>query len=457
MQASASFSPARRPRRRLVGRDSPPERGAFPDAHFQQREADCHAHCLHPPQDDGEPVSQWDRFPRSHQIGSGSFGNVFLCHDMLPGSAWYRQPVAVKAVPLEALSDSEVALAMNEVAILRHLRHPHILQYVDNFIDEERQLCLVAEYAEGGELTSLLRRPAEPGGGGARDEAQGRSQPASLASVASGAARTQTARRPGSSLGDTQQGKASPQAWLESYRITDIVRQCLEALSYLHQNYIIHRDIKPANVYLTKTGKIKIGDFGVSKLLSLTDPLASTFIGTPFYLCPELCLGEPYSFGADIWALGVLTYELYCMKLPFVADNVLAQIHVVTEGQYDKEALYRPHAFTASEVQSLERLYGSAFTQQEESLHTLVVALVERMLVVDALERPSASQLLREFFFPIPSLVPWAQGACRARGSPCFTSTARECGGSFRAAQPRAPAAQLPRAPLRRRRRRRCS
>ncbi|RNC50572.1 serine/threonine protein kinase, partial [Trypanosoma cruzi] len=83
--------------------------------------------------DSGRVISQWDRFPRSQQIGTGSFGNVFLCHDMLPGSPWYRQPVAVKAVPLDALTDSGVMLAMNEVAILRHLRHPNILHYIAVF------------------------------------------------------------------------------------------------------------------------------------------------------------------------------------------------------------------------------------------------------------------------------------------------------------------------------------
>ncbi|RNF00092.1 putative serine/threonine protein kinase [Trypanosoma rangeli] len=417
MPASASSSSERswpRWRRGVVGSAPSSVRGASPGAYSQQRGAGRYDQCTPPCKNDGGPVSQWDRFPCSHQIGSGSFGNVFLCHDMLPGSMWYRKPVAVKAMLLETLSDSSVVLIMNEVAILRHLRHPHILRYVDSFIDEDKQLCLVAEYAEGGELTSLLRRPTElDGGGDSRlshqspsleegviDDGHGWNQPAALAS---GVMQSQTPWLTGFTLGGTHEGKAAPlQAWIESYRIADIVRQCLEALSYLHQNYIIHRDIKPANVYLSKGGTVKLGDFGASKLLSLTDPFANTFIGTPFYLCPELCLGEPYSFGADIWALGVLTYEMYCKKLPFVADNVLAQIHVITEGEYDREALHRPHVFTAPELQSLEALYGSAFTQQEKSLHTLVVALVERMLVVDALERPSALQLLREFFFADP-------------------------------------------------------
>ncbi|PWU87077.1 putative serine/threonine protein kinase [Trypanosoma cruzi] len=363
--------------------------------------------------DSGRVISQWDRFPRSHQIGTGSFGNVFLCHDMLPGSPWYRQPVAVKAVPLDALTDSGVMLAMNEVAILRHLRHPNILHYIDSFLDEEKQMCLVSEYAEGGDLTFLLRRSWELSGGSnnkgschshqwEEHEREDMREGSQSAHLASGSKNILTTRSAVSVLDDTQHGQARPYNWIESYRITDIVRQCLEALSYLHQCYIIHRDVKAANIYMTKNGSVKLGDFGASKLVNLTDPLANTFIGTPFYLCPELCLGEPYSFGADVWALGVLTYEMYCLKLPFVADNVLAQIHVVTEGQYDREALYRAHTFSPSDLQSLETKYGAAFTQQERSLHMLVTALVERMLVVYALERPSASQLLREFFFADP-------------------------------------------------------
>nr|CAJ2472967.1 unnamed protein product [Leishmania braziliensis] len=189
------------------------------------------------------------------------------------------------------------------------------------------------------------------------------------------------------------------QLWLESFLITDIAKQCLDALAYLHALCIVHRDIKPSNIYVSKRdGIVKIGDFGVSKLLQPAEPFTTTFVGTPFYLCPELCLGDPYSFGADIWALGVILYELYCLKLPFTSDNVLAQIYVITEGTYDTAALSTPHAFAEPQLAVLETLYGPSFLRSEQLLHSLVVSMVSQMLRVDPAERPSAEELLTGVF-----------------------------------------------------------
>lgn len=189
------------------------------------------------------------------------------------------------------------------------------------------------------------------------------------------------------------------QLWVESFLITDIAKQCLDALAYLHALGILHRDIKPSNIYLSQhDGTVKIGDFGVSKLLQPAAPFATTFVGTPFYLCPELCMGDPYSFGADVWALGVLLYELYCLRLPFTADNVLGQIYVITEGVYDTAALRQPHVFAPAQRAVLEALYGSAFAQSEELLHGLVVELVTQMLSLDPAQRPSAETLLTRVF-----------------------------------------------------------
>ncbi|CBH15077.1 serine/threonine-protein kinase, putative [Trypanosoma brucei gambiense DAL972] len=352
-------------------------------------------------------LSGWRRFPRGQQIGSGSFGSVFLSHDTLPGSEWYGQLVAVKVIQLKAISDDEVAHAMNEVAILKNLRHTNVLQYVDSFVDDEQQLCLVTEYMAGGDLSLLLRGSGVCGSrSGSNEKRRSVCSGGGDASMRCGS--RSSGRR--NAWKTTSRGDKSPseehQQWIESFRIVDLVRQCLDGLAHLHECGIIHRDVKPANVYLTESDVVKIGDFGVSKVVSPTDPKLVTFIGTPFYLCPELCLGEPYSFGADIWALGVLTYELYCMKLPFAADNVLAQIHVVTEGQYDREALHCEHTFTPKQLHLLESQYGDAFTRQEKTLHQLVVVLVERMLVMDPMERPSAAQLLREFFIFNPSRCP---------------------------------------------------
>ena len=82
------------------------------------------------------------------------------------------------------------------------------------------------------------------------------------------------------------------------------------ALSYIHANKILHRDIKSSNIYMTKSGIVKIGDFGISKKLESTDANVHSVVGTPYYMSPELCEQRPYTSKSDVWALGVLLYEM---------------------------------------------------------------------------------------------------------------------------------------------------
>ena len=74
---------------------------------------------------------------------------------------------------------------------------------------------------------------------------------------------------------------------------------------------------KTANIFLTKDKTLKIGDFGISKSFDKTTLAATAMIGTPYYLSPEMVEGKPYSTKADIWALGVILYQLCALKLPF--------------------------------------------------------------------------------------------------------------------------------------------
>jgi NIMA (never in mitosis gene a)-related kinase len=79
----------------------------------------------------------------------------------------------------------------------------------------------------------------------------------------------------------------------------------------------VHRDIKGANVFLTSDGTLKIGDFGISRTLEQTLQASRSFVGTPYYLSPEMVEGKPYSSKADVWSLGVLLYHLCAQRLPF--------------------------------------------------------------------------------------------------------------------------------------------
>ena len=91
------------------------------------------------------------------------------------------------------------------------------------------------------------------------------------------------------------------------------------ALKHIHDKKIIDRDLKSQNIFLTKKGLVKLGDFGVAKNLQNIWKKASTLIGTPYYLSPEIVMSKPYSFKSDIWSLGVLLYEMTSLKMPFDA------------------------------------------------------------------------------------------------------------------------------------------
>jgi len=106
-------------------------------------------------------------------------------------------------------------------------------------------------------------------------------------------------------------------------------------IGYLHAKKILHRDLKSMNIFLTKNNDVRIGDLGVAKVLSGTSLFAKTYIGTPYYLSPEICEEMPYNEKSDIWALGVILYELATFKHPFSANNQAALIMKILKGKYE--------------------------------------------------------------------------------------------------------------------------
>lgn len=111
------------------------------------------------------------------------------------------------------------------------------------------------------------------------------------------------------------------------------------ALNYIHENRILHRDIKSSNIFVTSNGYVKIGDFGISRVLEHTYDSANTVVGTPYYMryqnlymvSPEVCENKPYTFKSDVWALGCVLYELCTLKHAFDANNLLGLVYKIVK------------------------------------------------------------------------------------------------------------------------------
>ena len=119
-----------------------------------------------------------------------------------------------------------------------------------------------------------------------------------------------------------QNGKFFPED-----KILDWFTQVCLAIKHIHDRRILHRDIKSQNIFLMKNGQVKLGDFGIAKCLNHTIDKAKTYVGTPYYLSPEIINSQPYDFKSDIWSLGVLLYEMCALKMPFDASN-LPQLYI---------------------------------------------------------------------------------------------------------------------------------
>jgi hypothetical protein len=120
----------------------------------------------------------------------------------------------------------------------------------------------------------------------------------------------------------------------ESY-VLDIFVQLALATKHVHDRKIIHRDIKTENIFLSSHKRVvKLGDFGIAKVLENTLQQARTSIGTPYYLSPEICQGKLYNFKSDIWSLGVVLYELCALRCPFAAANMKGLMLCISKGSY---------------------------------------------------------------------------------------------------------------------------
>ncbi len=237
-------------------------------------------------------VNKIGKYEVVRKLGDGATSTVFLARD-----AFNDRDVAVKLVSQVALKDENRGqlmhrLFLTEASLAGKLIHPHIVEIYDAVADEDNAY-IVMEYVPGGTLQRFTRAD-------------------NLLA-----------------LGD----------------VIEVVYKCARALDFASQLGVIHRDIKPANIMVKDNTDIKVTDFGSAALL-MTERTVVDGIGTPAYMSPEQHMNKPANLQTDIYALGVVMFQMLTGRLPFTADNIAGLAHQVLNADPPLPSEFRPEVPT---------------------------------------------------------------------------------------------------------------
>ncbi len=265
----------------------------------------------------GEAISRSlsGKYEKVVAVGRGSYGQVWLVERVSD-----RRQFVAKIMQQEKKHRSDA-----EIQCLASCDHFGVVKLYDNF-DSEIGPVIVIEYADRGDLSKFIKNRAADR---SRDPSIGK-------------------------FDETFVGRV-------------FVQLCM-AVHHLHRRRMLHRDLKTANVLMLSNGIVKLSDFGFSRQFdgSVSQAVADTFLGTPYYLAPELWKRQKYGKKADVWSLGIILYEIMSLKRPFVASSMRGLMQVILAGDYEPPIDYSPE----------------------------LISLLDQLLQVNPDRRPSTAEIL---------------------------------------------------------------
>ncbi|AKH20736.1 CHASE2 domain-containing serine/threonine-protein kinase [Sedimenticola thiotaurini] len=230
------------------------------------------------------------RYEVLKELGKGAMGIVYLGQDPK-----ISRTVAIKTMALSQEFEGEELEEVKgrffrEAETAGRLNHPHIVTIYD--AGEEQDLAYIAmEFLHGCELTEYTR----------------------------------------------------PDKLLPISQVLLLMADAADALGYADEHNVVHRDIKPANVLFNpETGNIKLTDFGIARIIDSSKTRTGTVLGTPSYMSPEQFAGKKADGRADLFSLGVMTFQLLTGKLPFVGDSMASLMYAITSSEAPDPRQYRP-------------------------------------------------------------------------------------------------------------------